>query len=322
MTRSLLLPLLAVLLLAPLLSGCSGAGAPATDVAGSEVQTLAADTLNTIMLLGTWSGLLYRQKPVGPPPTSVERLPDGTRRVTTAESDGAICVAELHPDSSGSWTITWPDGSWWHNSHDATTWSSDRKTATSHSVETGSNGGRLEWTGTVHFRAPTTRLWEGTATSPQGRQMQFRWDHVEFERDILTLQLFDGAVLSWQLPVTQVPDWEIYPRFADGSAGTYQTQGKTLAFHLSGQDSWSECSITGPNGETGSFTLGEGMSGQGQLTRNGSQEALLRWTLDFLGILDLIGTGQAQVSPSAAAQQFQLSHWVRNAVILGPAPAY
>ena len=92
---------------------------------------------------------------------------------------------------------------------------------------------------------------------------------------------------------------------------------------MTGQgDRWDKWTFTAPDGRTGTFTLDAAMTGTGSISAGAAPQAALRWTDATAGTLDLIGSGQEQVSPSATARDFQITHWVGNAALLGPTPMY
>lgn len=314
---------LALLLLVSLFGGCSGAGAPAATVGGNDLKTIAADSLSAVTLLAGWSSVLYQKMAVdGGTMDLFEELPDGTLHIRGVESDGGAYEWYIYADGSSTGTITWPNGTTFTSAAEPTVWSDDGNSSFERLTNTYPDGARLECTVRAQYSDHTASQWEGMATSPQGRQMTFVLDRIDQERDNLTLRLPDGAVLRWHALLTSIPGAGFWPRFADGATGTYQARGQTLNFRLTGQERWNSYSFTGPDGVTGSFTLGEQMTGDGQLAQDGSTAALLRWTEDGLGTLNLLGTGQQEVTPSAAARDFQISHWLNNIAALGPAPVY
>ena len=56
----------------------------------------------------------------------------------------------------------------------------------------------------------------------------------------------------------------------------------------------------------GTFSLAAGLSGNGQLRRGTTPIGALRWSATGEGSLDLLGASHAEVTPSAAARDFQL----------------
>lgn len=314
---------------AVLLAGCSGAGAPPADVRGESVQTLASDQVSAAMLFAAWSGMLYvnsageATQPVRTP------LPDGSLEFTGTNSDGSVYRwVILHPrdaSSPGHGAITWPDGTTYTSEWDADVWSEDYSYLTSHVRDTFPNGSRLECQIISDYTDPEQYhgVWDGAALTAKGSKMQFHLDRVDLKQDKLTLNLPDGAALEVVVPLTMGATGGAWPRFADGATGTYQAAGgPLLRLGVKGADRWTKWTLTAPDGTTGEFTLDAAMLGQGHLARAGQTLAALGWNADWLGTLGLLGSGQQQVTPSAAARDFQINRWVANGAAMGPMPMY
>jgi hypothetical protein len=312
---------------AVLLAGCSGSGAPPAEVRGASVQTLASDQVSAAMLFAAWSGMLYVQT-AGQASVPVRtNMPDGSLRFTGTNSDGSVYqYFVLHPfveSSPGRGTITWPDGTTYRTEWEAAVWENGGNRSVDHLRDTFPNGASMECQIVANYAAHVQSLWEGTARAATGRTMQFHLDRLQEERDQLTLNLPDGATMQIEVPLTGVFGAAYWPRFADGATGTYKAAGgPALQISLAGTDRWTQWKLTAPDGTTGAFALDANMLGQGQLTRAGQTLAALGWDAEWLGTLGLLGAGQQQVAPSAAARDFQINRWVGNAAAMGPMPMY
>ena len=80
--------------------------------------------------------------------------------------------------------------------------------------------------------------------------------------------------------------------------------------------------MTGPGGIEGTFTLDEGFAGIGRLERDGHLAAAFRWQSGGAGVLDILGAGSAEITPSGAACDFQVDRWIATVAAMGPAPTY
>ncbi len=80
--------------------------------------------------------------------------------------------------------------------------------------------------------------------------------------------------------------------------------------------------MTGPGGAQGTFALGEDFEGTGRLERDGQVAGALRWQPNGDGTLDVVGAGSAEVTPSAAARDFQVDRWIATIAAMGPMPIY
>ena len=156
--------------------------------------------------------------------------------------------------------------------------------------------------------------------------MTFHLDRVQGGRDRLTLTLPDGAVMAFEVPLIDGLNY-YWPAFSRGASGTYKRAGgPTLQFALTGTERWNQWALTAPDGTEGAFTLDADLLGQGQLTRAGVTLGALRWWTEidgkWTGSLNLLGSGQQSVTPSAAARDFQINRWIANGAAMGPSPMY
>lgn len=312
-----------------LVAGCSGAGAPSSDVGGASIQTLAANQLSAVALFTAWSKMLYVKDTYQATSNPPKPLPDGSLEFTGTNSDGSVYdYIVLDPSamsSPGRGTLTWPDGTKLSETWAATVWTNGGNTSTDQITDTFPNGASLACTIVTNYGPQTHFVWDGTAKTAQGVTMKFHLNRADGNgQDQLMLTLPDGAVMKTTVPTTgQAADAFYWPVFGQGATGTYQAVGGPLMkLTLTGTDRWSQWKFTIPDGTAGVFTLDPNLLGQGQLTRAGATLGTLRWAANGVDTLELLGTGQQSVSPSAAANDFQINQWVENAAAIAPMPMY
>lgn len=308
-----------------LLAGCSGAGAPAHDITGSGLRTLAQDHLSAVMQFRSWAAVLYVKTSGTTPPPTVTPVPGGTR-YTTTNSDGSEADFTVWNDGSSTGTVTFPNGLSFTSEWEAPVNTPGLETI--HGVNTYPNGARLVMTSRRGSSLqPYTQIRSGEATTADGRTATF-----ELKRrgaagpDEMSVSLPAGAGdLSFVMPLQPefgAPSW---PNFTTGVSGDFAAGARSLDFTATGDqdtDVWQHWVMHAPDGHEADFTLGEGLSGQGPIVQNGTTVALLNWTADLVGTLDLLGAGLEEVNPSAAARDFQIERWTGNAAALGPMPIY
>lgn len=331
MSMKLKLALVAALIAcaAVLLAGCSGAGAPANPV--SSLQSVVQDNLSAVVLIASWSKILYVK--VGDDlitPTKTQ-MPDGSTRVVGIYSDhGAYERFVMPADPEGRvathGTITWPDGASLHQ-ESVQVVSADQRHMTAHTLNTCSDGSSMEFDTDVTVRTHSRRVLDGTARTAEGITVDFHLDRVQLEQDVLTLSLPDGSHLSLTVPVTILAGGHGYPwpRVQEASTAQYTaTDGSVLNITLKGTttEAWDSWEIAAADGTDGSFSLGEDMAGNGQLRRDGQIVGALRWDADGVGTLVPIGGGQENLNPFGPARDFQMTHWISNVALLGPMPAF
>jgi len=300
-----------------ILCGCSGSGAPAGDVEGASLQTLAADNLSALTTIAGWVNVFYME--AADVNIEVEEDPDtGVYRLYGTASDGAAFEYFINPDNSSHGTITWPNGEVFTQTATAN-YSEDYSRSHEEIANAYPNGGRLEYTVDAEFGTPTRSHWAGTATLPGGRHLALQMERVGRAPDEVVLSFTDGARL--QMTVAKRRNGLI--EYSQETTGTYRNaRGQTLTFRLSGDTRWNRLDIETPQGTTGSFTLGESMEGAGELRSNGEVAAGLRWDAAWSGMLAVVGASQVEVTPSAAARDFRIDQWTNHAVGLGPQPVY
>ena len=301
-----------------ILCGCSGSGAPAGDVEGASLQTLAADKLSALTTIAGWTNVFYME--IASVDIEVEEDADtGVYRLYGTMTDDAAFEYFINPDNSSHGTIKWPNGEVFTQA-ETVSWSEDYSRSHEEITNTYPNGGRLQYTVDAEYGTPTRSHWAGTATLPDGRHLTLQMERVDVERDDLVLSFTDGARLQMSTPTDALTG---LVQHNQETTGTYRnSQGQTLTFRLSGDTRWNRLDIETPQGTTGSFTLGESMEGAGELRTGGEVAAALRWNAAWSGLLDVVGASQVEVTPSAAARDFRIDQWTNHAVGLGPQPVY
>ena len=320
------------------LSGCSGPGGPSEPQPVAEVRAAAHHHLTALLLVKRWFCILHVRREVSAAePDAIARHcqttwrflrskpgdPPGSKRWHGVMSDCAVVDALLLPDGSGSRVMkladgretsmtfgpTWRDGSWVKQDLKETMW----------------DGAVLEYEcGFDTASSKDDQYTRGKAVLPDGRTMQFDLER-NHERDHLELQPDDGSRLGVTVPLTVVPGSAFWPIFTQGAEGVFQNgTGEEQAFRMwsSGPDEWQLWDFTADSGIKGRFALGEGLEGTGTLTRDGALAAALRWGPTGQGSLEPVGAATAEVTPSAAARDFAIDEWFRNAAALGPTPLY
>jgi hypothetical protein len=320
--------------------GCSGAGAPAVQVRGASVQTLAQDNLSAVLLVRSWFNMLHTKAPglgasavrpcaVCTPVDNTEHLPDGSARSRGTWSDCGEYDYTQGADGSGQGSAHWPDGRRQDISWSAPTYVG----AVYHGTldERFGDGTHFVFEMTIDFgQYPAPQTWAGTGTLADGRTMNFvlarRAGAETPGEDHITLSLPDGSSLDVRVPLTSVVGALFWPMFDRGARGTFTDPGgATIRFVMTGDkatDRWTRWALTAPDGTTGAFTFTDGLSASGQLYRGGKVVGALRWDTAVQGTLDLLDTAAQDIGPSKAARDFEMGRWFSNAAAMGPAPMY
>lgn len=303
-----------------LLGGCSGAGKSADDIRGASLHTLSADHLTTVVLATSWLQVLYPPDIGHAPPPDMAMMPDGSIRLTGITSDGASYEWFIYPDGSSSGTFTRPDGISFESTADPVVFAGN--TSREHVTNTYSNGLRMETTiVSEYLPGNTVSTWNGTAETAANTVMAFTLRRSAVENDELTLNLPDRSTLNMQVPFSG--DGSTHPAMQRGAMGTFvSAHNRTLNFSVKGTTRWDFWHMEAADGTQGRFTLGENMQGTGQLQQGNSLAGVLQWTQQGAGTLHLLGAGQEEVSPSAAARDFRINQWINNIAALGPTPMY
>lgn len=317
-----------------MVAGCSGAGVAAGDVRGDAVRATAEDHLSAVTLLKGWLKILHERAAAAAavgvhtcqqcePICDMEFFEDGSYRMWGTNSDCSVFDYTVQVDESGTGTITWPTGDvmsqWWG----PPIWDGDR--LSQDVADTFPDGTELRYTATVDFALPESpQRWEGTATLPDGREMEFALDRAIEGDDHLILELPDGSQLETTIPTTPVPGTVFWPVFEEGGTGHYvSAAGQRLDFTITGQDDqWDRWVFTGADDTHGDFAIDQQFAGVGEMTQNGDVLGAFRWTDTGAGALDLVGTTSWAVAPSATARDFQVDQWVANIAVLNPMPMY
>lgn len=330
--RATALALAGAMLAALLIGGCSGAGVPADRVRQAGVQSTAEDHVTAVLLVKGWFSILHEKgsEPTngGPPPGpafQMEFLPDGSMHFWGTFSDGsADCDYLQRPDQSGTGTQTRPDGKTMTITWDVPIITGT--TQTQHMEQTFWDGTRFDYTQHVDFSVVgSAQVWDGAAVLADGRAMQFVLNRTWNVADHLELAPPDGSHLQVRVPLTSGVEGSMYwPVFSAGAEGSFTApSGAQQEFKLTGQGQrWDRWEFTASEGTAGAFTLGEDFDGSGQLKKGGKTIGALRWLPTAFGTLDLLAAASAEVTPSAAAQDFQIDRWVSSIAGMGPMPMY
>ncbi|MEN6549295.1 MAG: hypothetical protein ABFE07_24885, partial [Armatimonadia bacterium] len=284
-------------------------------------QTLAADHLSAVTTVAAWTAVFYM--PLSFPDLDQDFDPaTGIFHLCGTASDGArldYYIASSY-DNACHGTIRWRDGSEFRQTS-TVVYGNDYTTAHEEMTNTYPNGAQLHFTVDTDFGPPTVSEWVGTATLTGGRRMGLRMEK-QSTHDDLSLLFGDGSRLQLNVPLIDAPQgWTI--AYADKACGTYRNaSGQSLSFRLTGTTRWETMETTAADGTTGSFSLQQQMAGTGELRSGGTLAAALQWDAEGLGLLDLTGASQIEVTPSAAARDFRIDQWTNHAVGLGPMPVY
>lgn len=334
----------AVLVASVALYGCSGPGVPAETVRGTGVRDIAGDHLTAMTILKGWLTILHTETPDPPangavPEWDMEFLPDGSMRMWGTFSDGGTFEYAMQPDESGAGRHTTPDGRTQYSTWTPPEW--EGLVARRRMHETFWDGMVLEYELTMDFDCPTSfQTYDGTATLPDGRTMQFLHERLQPEidwaaqsasaggvaegYDHLRLALPDGSRLEVRIPLVSLGQATYWPVFSRGAEGMFMSaSGGRQQFTLTGEAaSWDNWTFTAPDGTQGAFVLGADFRGSGLMTRGDRTLGALRWSVSADGDLDLLDAGTSAITPSAAARDFQIDRWVSSIAALGPAPLY
>lgn len=302
-----------------LLAGCSGAGAGADENAG--VRALAQDHVDAVVLISGWVRSIYVEylQQV----SSSTSYPEPNLTITDTEYvDGTIERFELDETTNCSvTTTTFPDGS--SAIHTITSLGSVYAT---HYSTVYSSGARIEFDFLSISTRPTIYEHRGTTTTT-GSTSDFHIHRTVSARkyaDVLQVTLPNGSELKMNIPLKSkylASNWPVYQNITTGEFTSPRVN--TLNFTLKGStaEAWDTLRVTASDGTTGSFALGEGMSGSGELRKDGQAIAILTW--------DKNGDGEAQIvdatydlAPSAAARDFQIANWAYRVSLLGPTPGF
>jgi hypothetical protein len=307
------------------LAGCSGAGAPASQVSGAPVQSLATDQLSAVTLVSSWSRLLYAQMTT-PTVNNTKFFLNGANRNWGTESDGG--VFDFYEQKSGqqSGSITWPDGMSVHFYWSAPVITAAAYTYVGHTKF--SDGTRFDFSLISNTNAPYPQNWEGSAHLANGQTARFTLNRIEPDSgapsfDTLGVRLPDGSALHLTVPTQTTASSLFWPTYTSGADGSLVAGSEHLNFHLSGNATqWDKWQFSTTAGAHGSFALNSDFSGAGTLRQGAGLSGSLQWNANALGSLSLLGAAATAVSPSAAAQAFDIDRWLTNAALLGPSPEY
>lgn len=327
MPKAPALALCAAVVAVALTASCSGPGVAVATIQQVGLQALAADHVSAVLLLRGWLKIMYWRNIPGAGQCAQElhsgRLPGGGRHSWGTMSDCTTFDYNIAADGSGQGTMTFPDGG-----VEQVTWTAPVWVGQVHSVDIVKSlpdGTTLDFTNSADYSQPLVATsFVGAATLPDGRAMDFELYRRPLDEDLLRLVLPDGSALQVNVPLTSVEYALHWPVFNPGGAGSFTAAGgERLDFGISGAgDGWERWVFTTADGVTGEFNLTDGLAGNGSLTRNGAVVGALRWFEDGFGMLDLVDAGSAEITPSAAARDFQIDRWVANLAAMGPAPMY
>jgi hypothetical protein len=334
-SRATALTIVGLVTVLVVVGGCSGAGVDAEEVRGGDVRAAATDHLSTVVLVASWLSLLYPEVALTGVDTAecgdweMETLPDGTIHVWgTMSGDCSVFDRTMRPDGSGALERTWLDGKTFNQEWDPPV--ENGSVVSQACRDTYWDGTHLDYVLSTDISTPTftPQVWDGTATLADGRRMDYVQTRVP-EHDHLVLGLADGAALEFNvclIPLRYQPD------FAAGATGTFRSPaGVEHDFDMTGQGQrWTEWNFSSSDGKAGAFTLGDNMAGSGQIRDDGRTVAALRWTSapqpdgtrDMAGVLDIVTARSSDITPSAAARDFQMDRWVKDVTELGATPHF
>jgi len=341
MRRYALLTSLTAGLVAMLLGGCGGAGKPVGNVQSATLEQMAEDNLTSVLLVRTWSRILYVQttpeqaltvvKEYWDPPTNHKIK----RRYFTYPS-GATNDMHHNLDGSGYGTYT-KNGQVstysWTPVIDVDDGVTDTRTRTME--ESYPNGLKLSYTMAEMWPYSnfgiTTIDKQGTMTLPDGRALLFHFHSVcdsdtFIGSDEYTLRLPNsGPTLKVSVPT--VFDFNLgwwVPRTQSLAEGVFtSSSGQAAQIKITGASSvWSQWEYTAPDSTHGVFKLGDEMAGGGNLEKNGTLVGVLNWDADINGTLNQTGLGAVDVTPLASAWDFAMDRWLAAVSRLSPAPIY
>lgn len=309
-----------------IVAGCSGAGVSTYSLRGGPVETLAANHLAAFVLVKSWLVVLHSQ----PDPEATcdlvynqEQLPDGTVHLTGTTSDCRAYDHIIRPDGSGEGVFD--EGT---EREVQMTWGPlvDKAPTKEQKIEKVFwDGMRMDYTWTGYFdEHPFVEAYEGTATLPDSRSMQFGITRVAGERERIDLSLADGSACSVEVPLRwPLGSGGFASDYAGGIEGHYVSpSGERLDFQGSGSTSrlaeWT-CTSGGLSGE---FAVRPGYACDGQVLQGGDLAASVQWSEEGEGTLDLISGERSEVGPTGAALDFAVDRWLNNAAMLGPTPLY
>ncbi|MGE5530942.1 MAG: hypothetical protein ACM3VW_02335 [Bacteroidota bacterium] len=306
-----------------LLAGCSGAGAPADENAG--VRALAQDNVDAAVTIANWMRSAYveylRQV------SANTSFPEPNRRaVDTIYVDGTTEHYEVDETTRSSVTTTmFPDGS--SAVHESTPLSLPGIENAAHYSTIYSTGARVELDAISISTRPTIYEHRGTTTTQAGSSTDFYFHRTVSARkhaDVVEVTLPNDTKLRMNVPLKPrywASDGPVYEKVTTGEFTTLR--GNTLNFTLRGStaEAWDQLRVTASDGTTGSFTLGEGMSGSGELRKDGQSIAALTWDKNGNGEVAIIDATY-DLAPSAAARDFQIANWAYRVSILGPVPGF
>jgi hypothetical protein len=318
-------------LTAALLAGCSGAGAPASQITGASVQALATDQLSAVVLARSWDRFLYARPGTGTQ-TENDRFTATTWYLNGDLSDGGhYRYAVSLTDYSGTGRITWHDGMF-----TTLTWGVSVPSGPTNSIhttqvqQTFEGGQSLNYADVTDFSNPaqTKETWQGTGTLKDGSSMNFVVTRLlpapnGQDQIVVTLPTGDKFQLQVSTELHTGGSGVAFPVYSAGAQGSVQSGAANLAFSLSGHaGAWDRWAFTAGSGWTGAFTLGSDYSGGGNLSQGGALEGAMHWDATGKGTLTQLGTAASGVTPSAAALAFEINTWLHNAAAMGPMPLY
>jgi len=325
-----------VLIWAALLGGCSGAGVPVADVRGDDLRAMAEDHLSAVLLFRSWTNVLHRRMPQADAEGTgtaqgcataldTEILGDGSTHMWGTNSDCSVFDYITTIDNITTGFIEWPngmrmDGIWYAPGFDDT-----GTLASQHAVVTFEDGTQLDYVHSVDMVTPLSpQIMDGSARRRDGQEMDFWLSRTQNAEDHLIIDLPDGAQMEIRIPLQAMPGTLYWPVFEAGATGTYANgAGPPLDFEVRGEDDeWNMWRFEAGDGTVGTFAVGEEFGGTGQLLQGDNPIAGLRWDAPTTGTLDIVAATTWQVSPSAAARDFQVDQWIANAIALNPTPMY
>jgi hypothetical protein len=307
------------------LAGCSGSGLSPGVITGTTVQSLAADHMTAVQLLRSWLRVMYPPGPSGsggaPSLTYVQVDPD-TARIYGTDGFGRPMDITCRTDGSGFGSYYTAPGMEVSGTWGPWIWLSG--TVLAQDIVYQYPDLRMEFRATNDFDLPghpgaASSLQEGTATNSGGDQLTFRWFNNGVNQDEITVNL-PAEHVTVELTVPAVcPENRWEPEPGQPAVGTMQTPGGRTQLRLeTAGGCWRKWTMLGPDGTTGTFSLGENMSGSGQLVKNGVLQGALNWSDQMVGRLDLTSLESIEVTPLAAARDLAMDKWISSIAGLTP----
>jgi hypothetical protein len=321
-----------------LLGGCGGAGKPAAQVASASLEQIAQDHLTAVLLVRTWTRILYIFSPPEQASDTTYEYWDPPQNTQAKHAhitypSGAVDDIYWNQDGSGHATYV-------KNGQTSTfTWGVPVVVDTpppTHTqavtiTETYPDGLTLNYVAFTDLTDANIAIQDkqGTMTLPGNRVLQFHYhsaNGIFAGTDDYTLQLPNGGA-SLHVTVPTVYDFDLgayVPAPQSQLHGVLTPSGiQPGQIQVTGASGvWGAWNYTTADGTKGTFNLGTDMAGGGNFVRDGSVVGVLNWDGNIVGTLSQTGVGSEEVNPAAAARDFEVDRWLAGVSRLSPAPAF